>query len=55
MNSVKEISIKNHAYNFLNNKIYIKNLDPNKIKINENSCKNIHIYHIGYLAVKSSS
>ena len=32
--------------------INIKNLHPNKIKIDKNSYKSILIYHIGYGAVK---
>ena len=35
--------------------INIKNLDPNKIKINKKSYKNILIYCIGYLKVKINS
>ena len=35
--------------------INIKNLDPNKIKIDENSYKKILNYHIGYLIVKNLS
>ena len=35
--------------------INIKNLDSNKIKIDENSYKNIFIYHIGYLTIKDLS
>ena len=33
--------------------INIKNLDPNKDKILEKSYKNIFIYYIGYVTVKS--
>ena len=33
MNSVKEINIKNRTNFFFDNKIYIKILDPNKIKM----------------------
>ena len=32
--------------------INIKNLDPNKIKIDEKSYKNILIYYIGYVTLK---
>ena len=34
--------------------IDIKNLDLNKIKIDENSYKNILIYYIGYVTIKDS-
>ena len=40
-NKFKEIYIKNRMYYFFENIINIKNLDPNKIKINEKSHKNI--------------
>ena len=33
--------------------INIKNLDPNKVKIDEKSCKNILTYYIGYVAIKN--
>ena len=33
--------------------INIKNLDLNKIKIDEKSCKNIFIYYNGYVTVKN--
>ena len=45
-NKFKEINIKNRIYYFFKDIINIKNLDPNKIKINENSHKNIVIYKI---------
>ena len=44
MNSVKEIDVENRTYYFLNDMINIKYLDPNKIKIDEQSHKNIFIY-----------
>ena len=37
MNSLKEIKVKNRAYYFFDKMINIKNLNPNKIKINEKS------------------
>ena len=40
-NKVKDIDIKNYTYCFFNNIIYIKNVYPNNIKIDENSYKNI--------------
>ena len=54
MNNVKEIDIKNLTnYSFVN--INIKNLDPDKSKIDENSYKNILIYQVGYVTVKDLS
>ena len=41
MNGLKEINIQNRKYYFFDNIINIKNFDVNKIKINENLCKNI--------------
>ena len=41
MISVKQIDIKNRTYYYFNNLINIKNLDLNKVKVDENSCKNI--------------
>ena len=40
---VNNISIKNHTYYFLDHIINIKNFDPNNIKIDEKSHKNILI------------
>ena len=36
-----EIDVKNRTYYFFDDMINIKNLDPNKIKANEKSYKNI--------------
>ena len=46
-NKFTEIDIKNCAYYFLHDMINIKNLNPNKIKINKKSYKNTLIYYIG--------
>ena len=50
--SVKDIHIKNRTYNFFNDIISIKDFDPNNIKIDEKSSKNILIYYIGYETIK---
>ena len=42
-NKFKEIDTKNHIYYFFEDIINIKNVNPNKIKINEKSHKNIVI------------
>ena len=47
--NVKDINIKNLTYYFFNDTIYIENFDPNNIKIDEKSYKNILIYYIGYV------
>ena len=49
---VKEIFIKNQTYYFFNDIISIENVDPNNIKIDEKSYKNILIYYIGYVTIK---
>ena len=50
--SVNDINIKQHRYYFYDDIINIKDFDPNDIKIEEQSYKNILIYYIGYVAIK---
>ena len=45
-NKVKDIDIKNRTYYFFNDIINIKNFDPDKIKIDEKTYKNILIYYM---------
>ena len=45
-NKIKNIDIKNHMYYFFDDIIHIKKIDPNNIKIDEKSYKNILIYYI---------
>ena len=52
MGQVKEISIKNLTNNFFNDMINIKVFDPNLLKIDKKSYKNIDIYYIRYTAIK---
>ena len=49
---VKDIDKKNRTNYLFNDIINIKKFDPNKIKIDEKSYKNILIYHIGYVTIK---
>ena len=51
-NKFKDIDINNCTYYFFDVTINIKNLDPNKIKIDEKSYKDILIYYIGYVMIK---
>ena len=51
-NKVKEIDIKNQTYYFFDDIINIKSFNPNNIKIDEKSYKNIFIYSIGYVTIK---
>ena len=46
------MDIKNRASYFFNDIINIENFNPNNIKIDEKSNKNIFIYYIGYMTVK---
>ena len=56
MGSIKEINIKNQTYYFFDEMINIKHFDPNLLKIDKKSHKNIDIYYIGYIGyVKSKS
>ena len=50
-NKIKDIDIKSCKYYFFNFIISIKSFDPNEIKINEKSYKNIPIYYIGYMTI----
>ena len=51
----QEIGTKNRTCYFFDVMINVKNLDLNKIKIDEKSYKNIFIDHIGYVTVESLS
>ena len=42
-NKVKDINVNDHIYYFFNDVINIKNFDPNNIKIDEKTYKNILI------------
>ena len=50
--SVRDINIRKHTYYFFDDIIDIKEFDPNNIKIDEKSYKNILIYYIGYVTIK---
>ena len=47
--SVKDINRKNRT--FFGDIIIIKDFDPNNIKIDKKSYKNILIYYIGYVTI----
>lgn len=53
MSSARGFEIKNLTYYFLNDVISIKHFDPDNIKIDEKSHKNIFIQLIGYVAPNS--
>ena len=52
MGEVKEINIKNRTYCFYNDVINLKDFEPNLLKIDKKSYKNIDIYYIGYITIK---
>ena len=54
MGAVKQIYIKNRTYYFYIAIINIKNFDPNLLKIDKKSYKNIGIYNIGYISIKKN-
>ena len=51
MGEVKQINIKNRSYYFYNDMINLKNFEPNVLKIDKKSYKNIGIYNIGYITI----
>ena len=55
MGNIKQINIKNRTCYSFNNTINIKNFDPSLMKIDKKSYKNIGIYYIGYITIKSIS
>ena len=55
MGNIKQINIKNQTYYFFNDIVDIKDFDTNLIKIDKKSYKNIGIYHIVYITMKSIS
>ena len=55
MGNIKQINFENRTYYFFNDMINIKNFDPSLIKIDKKSYKNIGIYYIGYITIKSIS
>ena len=52
MGGVRQINIKNGIYYFYNDIIDLKNFEPNVLKIDKKSYKNINIYYIGYITIK---
>ena len=48
--SFKDINVQNRTYYFFNI-INIKDFDPNNIRIDKKSYKNIFIYYMGYVTI----
>ena len=53
MGNIKQINIKSRTYYFLNDMINIKKFDASLLKIDKKSYKNISIYYIGYITMRS--
>ena len=51
-NKVRNMNIKYQTYYFFSDINDIENFDPNNIKIDEKSYKNISIYYTGYMTIK---
>ena len=52
MENIKEI--KNRTYHFFYNMINIEDFDPNLLKIDKKSYKNIDIFYTRYITMKDS-
>ena len=53
-NKVKDLDVKNRTYCFFDDIINVKNFDPNNIKTDEKSRKNILVYSSRYVTIKDS-
>ena len=54
MGEVKQINIKNRSYYFYNNMINLKYFEPNLLKIDKKSYKNIGVYKTEFITIKKS-
>ena len=52
MGEVRQINIKNWTYHFYSDITDLKDFEPNLLKIDKKSYKNIDIYYIGYITIK---
>ena len=52
MGTIKQIMMKNRSNYFYNDIIDIEAFDSNMLKLDKKSYKNLHIYNIGYVAIK---
>ena len=53
MGEIKQINIKNWTYYFYNDIIDLKDFELDLLKIDKESYKNIDIYYIGYITIKT--
>ena len=54
MGEVKQLNFKNQTYYFYNDTINLKDFEPNLLKIDKKSYKNIDIYYVGYITIKKN-
>ena len=54
MREVKKINIKNRTYYFYNDIIDLKDIEPNLLKVDKKSYRNIDIYYIEYNTIKKN-
>ena len=54
MTDIKEVNIKNRTYYFFDDIIDIKNFHSTLLKIDMKLHKDINIYYIGYITIRSS-
>ena len=54
MGNIEEINIKNRTYYFFDDMVNIKDFDPNLLKKDKKSYKNINIYYIEYITMEDS-
>ena len=52
MGTTKQIKITNRTYYFYDDMVNIKDFDPNLLKLDKKSFKNIGVYYIGYITQK---
>ena len=52
MVTTKQMNIKNRTYYFYDDMVNIKNFDPNLLKLDKKSFKNIVVCYIGYITKK---
>ena len=52
MGITKQMNIKNRTYYFYDDMINIKDFDPNLLKLDIKTSKDIAIYYIGYVTKK---
>ena len=52
MGNIKQINIKNRTHYFFNDMINIENFNPNLLKVDKTSYKNIDIYYIECITKK---